>query len=524
MPAPLPHPTETRHTQPPSTTPNRATTAPQPPAIALIPTSIAFAARAPSNPALSPCAPLRAGTPVGGPVGYGADLGHLPAPAYPLQGAGPPSAPSARRPPPRTRVPDIAGATRSAMAEVAAAGGGITAPATGTEEPILVTFNQVEEPILVTFNQVAAAAPRRERSGGGGSSAAGSDATAGSGAAPRRRRKKKHGTSRSGGSSVCSSEGESENEDGAPSRWTRPASAPTRAEDLDESSEEIRRFDTVAHAAAMEAAMAAEAAHAAEVKRRVSFGETLVSPTRDPGAGDDDGLDPVKIQKQLKAQRKLIAKQANQISSLIDREITRAAVVASSPGGASRSVGFETAAPPAAPQPSRTTSSTLPPSTAPRSVGFGPAAGTSSSGGGEAKPNLAGLTASTRAAVAFSGGGLAGGNPAGGADGAAARPARSAALERATRAREATPPRRPDGTPRDQPPAAAREMPQWEHSGSAQLVAVAESSHAERRSGGGGSSRAGGSAAGSAAGDKPRRKRRTGASSVASSQYAEMTI
>ena len=467
---------------------------------------------------------------MGGPVGYGADLGHLPAPAYPLQGAGPPSAPSARHPPPRTLVPDIAGATRSAMAEVAAAGGGITTPA--------------EEPILVTFNQVAAAAPRRERSGsservgagGGGSSAAGSEATAGSGAAPRRRRKKKHGASRSGGSSVCSSDGESENDmpsewhnhmDGAPSRWTRPASAPTRAEDLDESSEEIKRFDTVAHAAAMEAAMAAEAAHAAEVKRRVSFGETLVSPTRDPGAGDDDGLDPVKIQKQLKAQRKLIAKQANQISSLIDREITRAAVVAASPGGgAPRSVGFEAAAPPAAPQPSRTTSSTLPPSTAPRSVGFGPAAGTSSSGGGEAKPNLAGLTASTRAAVAFSGGGLAGGSPAGGADGAAARPARSAASERATRAREATPPRRPDGTPRDQPPAAAREMPQWEHSGSAQLVAVAESSHAERRSGGGGggSSRAGGSAAGSAAGDKPRRKRRTGASSVASSQYAEMTI
>jgi hypothetical protein len=250
---------------------------------------------------------------VGGPVGYGADLGHLPAPAYPLQGAGPPSAPSARHPPPRTRVPDIAGATRSAMAEVAAAGGGITTPATGTEEPI-----------LVTFNQVTAAAPRREHSGGDGSSAAGSDATAGSGAAPRRRRKKKHGSSRSGGSSVCSSDGESEIDDGAPSRWTRPASAPTRAEDLSESSDEIKRFDPVAHAAAMEAAMAAEALLSAEVKRRVSFGETLVSPTRDPGAGDDgDGLDPVKIQKQLKAQRKLIAKQANQISSLIDREITR---------------------------------------------------------------------------------------------------------------------------------------------------------------------------------------------------------
>ena len=87
----------------------------------------------------------------------------------------------------------------------------------------------------------------------------------------------------------------------------RPVFAPTCVEDL---SEEIKPFDKVAHAAAMKAAVAAEAAHAAEVKRRVSFGEVLVSPTRDPGASEEDGLDPVKIQKQLKAQRKLIAKQA----------------------------------------------------------------------------------------------------------------------------------------------------------------------------------------------------------------------
>ena len=206
------------------------------------------------------------------------------------------------------------------MAEVAAAGGGITAPATGSDEPIAVTFNQVaaaaprrersggsapatgsDEPIAVTFNQVAAAAPRRERSGGGGSSAAASNATTGSGGAPRRRRKKKqHGSSRSGASSVCSSDGESENEDGAPARWTRPASAPTRAEDLSESSDEIKRFDKVAHAAAMEAAIAAEAAHAAEVKRRVSFGESMLSPTRDPTEGEEDTLDPAKIQKQLR--------------------------------------------------------------------------------------------------------------------------------------------------------------------------------------------------------------------------------
>ena len=59
---------------------------------------------------------------------------------------------------------------------------------------------------------------------------------------------------------------------------------------------------------------------------------------------------------------------------------------------------------------------------------------------------------------------------------------------------------------------------------SATPVPVAAPSPVERRSGGGGSSRAGGSAVGSAAGDKPRRKRRTGASSVASSQYGEMTI
>ena len=501
---------------------------------------------------------------MGGPVGYGADLGHLPAPAYPLQGAGPPSAPSARHTPSRTRAPDVGGVTRSAMAEVAAAGGGITAPATGSDEPISVTFNQVaaaaqrrersggstpdtgsDEPIAVSFNQVAAAASRRERSGSGGSSAAAS--SAGSGGAPRRRRKKKHGSSRTGASSVCSSDGESENEDGAPARWTRPASAPTRAEDLSESSDEIKRFDKVAHAAAMEAAIAAEAAHAAEVKRRVSFGGSMLSPTRDPTEGDEEALDPVKIQKQLKAQRKLIAKQANQISSLIDRELNRQAASPGDSLGSARSTSAaEVAAPPPTPQSSAIGTpwrQGRDPSTAARSgsdsgarddtasgsgsarrVGFGPAAGTSSSGGGEAKPSLAGVAAAARTASAFSGGGPAASSQAAGVEGAAARPARSAAVERARSARQATPPRRPDGTPRDQPYSSEREMPRWEHSGSAQPVPVAAPSPVERRSGGGGSSRAGGSAVGSAAGDKPRRKRRTGASSVASSQYGEMTI
>jgi len=216
----------------------------------------------------------------------------------------------------------------------------------------------------------------------GGGGMAGGRVVEGAGAAPRRRRKKKHGSlHRSGGATSGdeSSGGEVEcgrvaatspllarllasplptrapsaNATTALSIWPRSASAHTLigdplAEDTPSApsaspstSPRGGHHDGVTHgghhdrhrdrasAEYMEAVMAAEAEAAEAPKRRVSFDNCMDKfPTRLPAASEDGGLDPVMMRKQLKAQRKLIAKQANQISSLIESELSRAASAA----------------------------------------------------------------------------------------------------------------------------------------------------------------------------------------------------